>query len=117
VWRDKGGTMKHLHSFTIDYDAAQIIKHVKKGHKSKWVSDAISNARFFQSRNAILEQDNQQLERAIEKMQEVILTLQAKLDTHEKFGHMSRSNEPTQNERKKAISDNIGWFSRIFMRR
>jgi uncharacterized protein YigA (DUF484 family) len=109
--------MKHLHSFTINYEAAEIIKHIKKGSKSKYVSEAITQVRFLRNKNYELNQDLDQLERANERMQEVILTLQAKLDTHEKFGHMSRSNEPTQNERKKAISDNIGWFSRIFMRR
>ena len=104
--------MKSLHSFTIDYDAAQIIKNIKKGQKSKYVSDAISNARFLRVKNTNLERDMQQLERANRKMQEIILEQNAKLETWEKqlgkqlqLINMPRTNEPTQKKRKQTITD------------
>jgi len=97
--------MKSLHSFTIDYDAAQIIKHIKKGDKSKYVSDAISNARFLRVKNTNLERDMQQVQRANRKMQELIIELNAKLETYEQLRYMPRTNEPAQKERKKTISD------------
>ena len=97
--------MKSLHSFTIDYEAAQIIKHIKKGDKSKYVSEAITQVRYLRNANYELKQDLDQLERANRKMQEVILTLQTRLDTYEQLRYMPRSNEPTQKKRKQTISD------------
>lgn len=106
--------MKSLHSFTLGYEAAEIIKHVKKGLKSKYVSEAITQVRYLRNANYQLKLDIEQIQRANRKMQELILELNAKLETYEQLRYMPRTNEPTQKERKKTISD---YLKSIFWQR